>query len=134
VEAHTTKDAVLFLWVTAPLLLQNPGPRDVIEAWGFTYKTGAVWDKVVGMYGHYFHIQHEHLLVCTRGSCTPDVPTPSPKSVFTERRTTHSKKPAGIRRVIERMYNRGPYVELFGREAVEGWDVLGNDARLWGAE
>lgn len=132
VEAHTTKNAVLFLWVTAPLLLQNPGPREVIEAWGFEYKTGAVWDKVVGMYGHYFHIQHEHLLVCTRGSCVPDVPVPSPKSLFTERRTAHSKKPTAVRKVIERLYTRGPYVELFAREPAEGWETLGNDARLWG--
>lgn len=132
VAAHCLENAVLFLWTTAPFLLLNPGPREVIEAWGFEYKTGAVWDKVLGNYGHYFHVRHEHLLVCTRGSCLPDQPTPSPASVFTERRShTHSEKPTAIRKVIERLYTIGPYLELFGREPVDGWDVFGNDAKLW---
>lgn len=135
VAAHCLDNAVLFLWVTAPFLLLNPGPREVIEAWGFEYKTGAVWDKVLGNYGHYFHVRHEHLLVCTRGSCLPDQPVPSPDSVFTERRSRiHSEKPSAIRKVIERLYTIGPYLELFGRENVDGWDVFGNDARLWGEE
>jgi N6-adenosine-specific RNA methylase IME4 len=134
VEEHATPRAVLFLWAPAPILLQNPGPRDVIEAWGFTYKTGMVWDKVLGNYGHYVHGVHEHLLICTRGSCLPDRPTPSPKSILVERRgEEHSGKPAGMRKIIEQLYD-GPYLELFGREPVDGWDVFGNDARLWGQE
>jgi N6-adenosine-specific RNA methylase IME4 len=131
VAAHALPNSVLLMWITAPLLLQNPGPRDVLEAWGFTYKTGAVWDKVLGNYGHYFHVRHEHLAICTRGSCMPDVPTPSPDSIMVERRTAHSRKPAIARKTIEQLWNRGPYLELFGREQVPGWSVFGNDARLW---
>jgi N6-adenosine-specific RNA methylase IME4 len=132
VAAHALPNAVLFLWVTAPFLL---AAAPVIEAWGFTYKTNAVWDKVLGNFGHYFHIQHEHLLVCTRGSCVPDVPVPSPKSVLTERRTsTHSEKPETMRRTIQGLYTTGPYLELFGRHKTLGWDVFGNDARLWAQE
>jgi hypothetical protein len=56
VEAHALPNSVLFMWCTAPMLLTNPGPREVIEAWGFVYKTGAVWDKVLGNFGHYFHV------------------------------------------------------------------------------
>ena len=135
VAAHTTPDAVLFLWCTAPMLLTEPGPREVIKAWGFTYKTSAVWDKVLGNFGHYFHVRHEHLLVCTRGSCLPDQPTPQPDSIFVERRSdVHSQKPESIRKIIERLYTVGPYVELFARERVEGWACFGNDARLWSEE
>lgn len=134
VAEHALPRSVLFLWVTAPVLLENPGPRDVIEAWGYTYKTGMVWDKVLGNYGHYVHGTHEHLLICTRGSCLPDRPTPAPKSVYTERRSDeHSEKPEGIRKLIMQLYD-GPYLELFGRKRVDGWDVFGNDARLWGQE
>jgi len=134
VSEHALPRSVLFLWVPAPLLLQRPGPTDVIEAWGFTYKANIVWDKVLGNYGHYVHVTHEHLLICTRGSCLPDRPTPAPKSILVERRgDEHSGKPAGARKLIERLYD-GPYLELFGREPVEGWDVFGNDARLWGQE
>lgn len=136
VEAHTLPNAVLFLWVTTPLLLQNPGPREVIEAWGFTYKSSGVWDKVLGNFGHYLHVQHEHLVICTRGKCLPDRPTPQPSSVYRERRSNvHSQKPAGIRtQWIEQLYTRGPYLELFARERTPGWDAFGNDPRLWAEE
>lgn len=134
VAAHAHPNAVLFLWTTAPMILSNPGPREVIEAWGFTPKTGIVWDKVLHGFGHYVEVRHEHLIIATRGSCTPDRPTPMIPSVLTERRSdTHSQKPKGARAIIERLYD-GPYLELFGRERVEGWTVFGDDARLWSEE
>lgn len=133
VEAHSMPDAVLFMWVTAPLLYQNPGPRDVIEAWGFTAKSNLVWNKVHGIGGNYLYVQHEHLIIATRGSCLPDVASPMIHSVYTEqlRDRNHSSKPPTIRKAIERVYTKGPYLELFGREPVDGWTVFGNDARLW---
>jgi N6-adenosine-specific RNA methylase IME4 len=132
VQAHAMPDSILFMWVTVPLLLQNPGPREVLEAWGFTYKSNFNWDKVLGMRGHYSHVTHEHLIVATRGSCLPDAPTPQPKSSQTIRRSDeHSKKPDEFRRLIEKHWTRGPYLELFGRAKVKGWEVFGNDARLW---
>jgi len=135
VTAHVLPDAVLFLWTTAPLLYDRPGPREVIEAWGFTPKSGMVWDKVLGMPGRFLQVQHEHLIIGERGSCPPDVPTPKPHSVFTERRSDeHSAKPSAVRKMIEQLYTTGPYLELFGSARVEGWDVFGNDARLWHAD
>jgi N6-adenosine-specific RNA methylase IME4 len=128
VEAHAYPDAVLFFWVTAPMLEQA---FPIIKAWGFTYKTGCVWDKVLQAGGHYVAVRHEHLLIATRGSCTPDRPVPMPDSVLTERRgDEHSGKPESMRKMIEGLYD-GPYLELFGRERVDGWDVFGNDAALW---
>ncbi len=130
VKAHTAANAVLFLWVTAPMLYENPGPREVIEAWGFTPKTGIVWDKVRHNFGNYVSVRHEHLLIATRGSCTPDHPTPMPDSVITERpEGEHSAKPAAFRKLIEQLYD-GPRLELFARERAEGWACFGNDARL----
>lgn len=134
VAAHALPNAVLFLWVTSPLLMQNPGPREVLEAWGFTYKASFVWDKVNGMPGSYNRVNHEHLLVCTRGIGTPDRPTPQPDSVFVEQRgDQHSGKPASVRHLIERLYD-GPYLELFARERVEGWSCFGDDSKLWAEE
>jgi N6-adenosine-specific RNA methylase IME4 len=145
VAAHAAADAVLFMWVTAPMLYDAvtidghdvPGPYHVIRSWGFTPKTGAVWDKVDHNFGNYFSVRHEHLIIATRGSCTPDRPTPQPDSVITERvprgddgARVHSRKPEVFRKVIEKLYD-GPYLELFGRRRVEGWTVFGNDARLW---
>lgn len=134
VMAHTYSNAVLFLWVTAPFLLANPGPRELLDAWGFEYKANIVWDKVRSAGGHYVANKHEHLIIATRGSCTPDHPVPSPDSVQTVRQEgEHSAKPVEFRKIIEQLYD-GPYLELFGREKVDGWDVFGNDAALWKQE
>lgn len=135
VAAHTLPDAVLFCWATAPMLYENPGPREVIEAWGFKPKTGMVWDKVLSAGGHYVASKHEHLIIATRGSCMPDQPTPSPDSVQTIRREgQHSEKPGEFRKLIEQLYPQGPHLELFGRKRAKGWTVFGNDARLWAKE
>jgi N6-adenosine-specific RNA methylase IME4 len=135
VAAHATKDAVLFMWTTNSHLFENPGPREVMEAWGFSYKTNYVWDKVLGRPGHYSYVQHEVLLVGTRGSCTPDVSIlqHDHASIFRERRSgKHSEKPAFARQLVQQLYTHGPYLELFGRKRVDGWSVFGNDASLWG--
>lgn len=131
VEAHALPNAVMFMWATAPVLLQNPGPRDLGEAWGFEYKQNLVWDKVLGTYGHYCNGRHEHLLIWTRGSGTPDIDANWLDSVQTFRRTEHSAKPVEFYSIIEKLYPTGPYVELFAREKREGWSAFGNDARLW---
>lgn len=131
VKAHARPNSVLFFWSTAPLLLELPGPREIIHAWGFTPKTQIIWDKVDHNVGSYVSVRHEILIVATRGSMTPDRPTPMIDSVVTVKKSNvHSGKPEEFRKIIERMYD-GPYLELFGREKVKGWDVFGNDARLW---
>ena len=135
IEAHSRKDAVLFMWATNSHLLENPGPREVMEAWGFTYKTNYAWNKVLGRPGHYSYVQHELLLIGTRGKATPDVPIlqHDHTSVQTFRRKgEHSEKPAEFRALIESLYTTGPYLELFARRAAPGWTAFGNDARLWG--
>lgn len=134
VAAHALDDAVLFLWSTASHLLEIPGPRDVIAAWGFEYKSCYVWDKVLGRPGHYSYVQHEILAVATRGSCTPDVAIEQHRhaSIFTARRKgEHSEKPIEARQLITSLYTEGPYLELFARKPVENWTTFGNDARLW---
>jgi len=61
-------NSVLYLWATAPKLLEA---MKVIYNWGFEYKTCAVWDKeIVGM-GYWFRGQHELLLVATKGKYPP---------------------------------------------------------------
>ena len=131
VKAHATKDAVLGFWVPAPLLYDQPGPRDVLTAWGFSYKNLIVWDKVRGAGGFYTDGTVELFLVCTRGACTPDVPRELPRSVYTERKGEHSAKPDWFRGYLDKHWPQGARVELFGRKPAPGWEVFGNDARLW---
>ena len=121
-------NAVLFLWVTSPLLAEC---FPVIEAWGFTYKAAFVWDKIKHNMGHYNSVRHELLLICTRGSCTPDKPE-MVDSVQSIERTTHSTKPEEFRAIIDRLYPHGKRIELFARKAIKGWDAYGNDRALIG--
>lgn len=117
-------NAVLFMWVTSPLLEDG---FKVINAWGFKYKSSFVWDKIAHNMGHYNSVRHEFLLIATKGSCTPDVPRLF-DSVVSIERTEHSRKPNEFRNMIDTLYPSGGRLEMFAREAPEGWDVWGNMA------
>jgi N6-adenosine-specific RNA methylase IME4 len=123
VGTMAASDSVLFMWATAPLL---PEAMEVIEAWGFTYKTHLVWDKGRPFYGNYSHVQHELLMVCTRGSCTPHPDAQLSKSIIAIDRSEHSAKPHEFYDLIEEMYPEGNRIELFARNRREGWDAYGN--------
>lgn len=118
------KEAVLFLWTTSPML---EDAFKVINAWGFKYKSSFIWDKVAHAMGHYNSVRHEFLLIATRGSCTPDEPRLL-DSVVSIERTEHSRKPKEFRDMIDMLYPIGERLELFAREAAEGWDAWGNMA------
>lgn len=116
-------DAVLFLWTTSPKLEES---FRVLSAWGFNYRTCAVWDKeVIGM-GYYFRQRHELLLVATRGSIPAPLPDRRVPSVFQSRRSLHSAKPEIVYEIIEGMYPELPKLEMFCRKPREGWSVWGN--------
>ena len=116
-------DAVLLIWATSTRL---PLAFQVMEAWGFEYKTHAIWDKVkIGM-GYWFRGQHELLLVGTRGKWPPPEPSQRIASVIREPRGRHSRKPDTIREWIELTWPKAKRIELFAREAWKGWDTFGN--------
>jgi len=117
------ENAVLFLWVTSPMLEEC---FEVIKAWGFKYKTSFVWDKVKHNMGHYNSVRHELLLVCTKGSCLPDNNKLFDSVVSIERSDKHSEKPEYFREIIDALYPYGKKIELFARKKVNGWDVWGN--------
>lgn len=117
-------DAVLFIWVTSPILDEC---FQVIEAWRFEYKTSFVWDKVHHNMGHYNSVRHELLLVCTRGSCTPDNIKLFDSVQVIEKTDKHSEKPQEFRNIIETLYTKGRKIELFARSKHSGWDAWGNE-------
>lgn len=120
----TEKDAVLYLWATAPKLLEA---IDVMRAWGFTYKTHCIWDKeIIGM-GYWWRGRHELLLVGTKGNFSPPSQTLREPSVYKEKRSLHSKKPNHFRNKIDEYYPKLSKLELFAREEHTNWDVWGNE-------
>lgn len=120
----TAKDCVLYLWATAPKLIEA---LRVMDAWGFTYKTQAVWDKEkIGM-GFWFRGQHEILLVGTKGHVSPPAQSSRTSSVYRFKRGKHSKKPDEIRDLISRWFPNSEKLEMFCRHPADGWSVWGNE-------
>lgn len=120
----SSDNSVLFLWATAPKL---PEAFEVMEAWGFSYKTCSVWDKEkIGM-GYWFRGQHELLLVGTKGQVSPPPPQARESSVYRESRGEHSAKPKRYYEMIESMFPGKAYLELFARSKhSDDWEVWGN--------
>lgn len=119
------QDAMLYLWATAPKLAEC---FQVIDAWGFEYRTHMVWDKVsIGM-GYHARNQHELLLICKRGQIPPPEAGTQPSSIYSEKRAEHSAKPHWFYEMIEGAYPGLPKIELFCRSPREGWAVWGNQS------
>jgi len=119
-------NAVLFLWVTNPLL---EDALKVCKAWGFDYKTNFVWVKNQHTGGFYCFGQHELLFIATKGSMLPKTGSLH-SSVVNASRREHSRKPDEFYGIIEAMYD-GPYIELFARNKREGWNGWGVDYGLF---
>lgn len=116
VDPAPEEDAVLFLWVTSPKLREG---LQVMEAWGFTYRTSMVWVKPqIGM-GYYARSQHEFLLIGVLGSLPAPLPESRPSSVIDGRRTEHSAKP-DLRPMIDAMYPGLWKREMFSRQPADG--------------
>jgi N6-adenosine-specific RNA methylase IME4 len=110
------EDAVLFLWVTSPKLREG---LQVMEAWGFSYRTSMVWVKPqIGM-GYYARGQHELLLIGALGSLPAPLPEHRPPSVITGDRTEHSAKP-DLRPMLDAMYPGLWKREMFSRKPSDG--------------
>ena len=118
------KNSVLFLWSTAPKLLQA---LEIMKAWGFDYRTQAVWDKRIMGMGYWFRSQHEILLVGTKGKFSPPNPSHRIPSMISRTRDKHSRKPEDVHLWIERAFPTARKLELFARRPRAGWTVWGNE-------
>jgi N6-adenosine-specific RNA methylase IME4 len=127
-----TDTAHLYLWVPNALL---PEGLQVLQAWGFSYKTNIVWHKVRkdggpdgrGV-GFYFRNVTELLLFGVRGKNARTL-APGRRQVnfLATRKREHSRKPDEQYEIIEAC-SPGPYLELFARGVRRGWTTWGNEA------
>jgi N6-adenosine-specific RNA methylase IME4 len=124
VAALAADTSALFLWTTAPHLQEA---FQVLAAWGFEYKSNAVWVKDKLGLGYYVRNRHELILIATRGNFPCPQPANRPSSVIEAPRREHSRKPDEAYEMIERMYPDLPRIELFARQARPGWDAWGNE-------
>ena len=118
----TTENAILFLWATAPKLREA---MQVVDAWGFEYKTHAIWDKCkIGM-GYWFRGQHELLIVATKGNASPPIAENRVSSIFKEPRGEHSKKPDCVYEWIESAFVSYKKLEMYARSNRPGLAFVG---------
>ena len=122
----------LYLWVPNALL---PDGLAVMQAWGFTYKTNIIWEKIRqdgypdgrGV-GFYFRNVTEILLFGIRGKNNRTLqPARTQVNLIRSRKREHSRKPDEFIPLIESC-SSGPYIELFARGDRAGWDMWGNQA------
>ena len=120
------KDCALFLWAVQSML---PQAVEVMEAWGFEFRTSAfVWVKEGGAgLGYWTRKDTEICLLGIKGS--PKRLNADVREAIKAKRGRHSEKPAEVYRRIERLVP-GPYMELFARKAHLGWNRWGNDPTL----
>jgi N6-adenosine-specific RNA methylase IME4 len=120
----------LYLWVPNALIIIG---LQVMEAWGFKYKTNLVWYKVRkdggpdrrGV-GFYFRNVTEMVLFGVRGNLRTLQPGRRQENIIFSMKRDHSRKPDSLYPLIESC-SPGPYLELFARTSRKGWVTWGNE-------
>ena len=132
VHEVTNDVAHVYLWVPNALL---PCGLEVLQAWGFQYKTNIVWHKVRkdggsdgrGV-GFYFRNVTELVLFGVRGKNARTLaPGRRQTNLIASRKREHSRKPDELYEIIEAC-SRGPYLEMFARGTREDWTAWGNQS------
>ncbi len=133
IEAIAGSTAHLYLWVPNALVAEG---LQVMECWGFTYKTNIVWYKIRkdggpdrrGV-GFYFRNVTEMILFGVRGKNARTLqPGRTQPNIITTRKREHSRKPDEQYQIIESC-SRGPFIELFARGTRPGWFTWGNQSK-----
>lgn len=136
IRSIMSKRAALFMWATGPRL---DFAIDLLRTWGLHYRGIAyVWVKTnarneiirgQGVPPTFTKPTTELVLAATTmrtGRAFPLLDLAQGQVVL-HRRAEHSRKPAIFRENIEALCGKRSRIELFAREAAEGWD-------RWGAE
>lgn len=128
----TVEPTHLYLWVPNAML---PEGLQVMQAWGFEYKSNIIWHKIRkdggsdgrGV-GFYFRNVTEILLFGVRGKKARTLaPGRSQVNMLQSRKREHSRKPDEQYELIEAC-SPGPFLELFARGTRPGWTYWGNQA------
>lgn len=147
-------DAILFFWITGPLLLEG-AHLWLLPAWGFSARQVIPWVKgrtrtrmelLIGVDGweNSLILQKglgfatrgvvEYLIIAARGTYTKLLTSKSENGLILSEqdplilasRGAHSAKPAAAYELIERVCV-GPRLELFARTRRAGWTAWGDE-------
>ena len=135
IDRVASKRSHLYLWVPNALIKEG---LEVMEEWGFTYKTNLVWNKIRkdggsdgrGV-GFYFRNTTELVLFGVRGTkVRTKKPGRTQVNMIRTRRREHSRKPDELYEIIEKC-SFGPFIELFARGPRKNWTVWGNQSKSY---
>jgi N6-adenosine-specific RNA methylase IME4 len=117
------ENAILWLWTTNAHLCVA---FEVVEAWGFEYKTLLTWVKDRMGTGEWLRGQTEHCLLAARGR--PVFLHGSHATVLQAARREHSRKPEEFYFLVGETCP-GSKVELFARQERDGWQRFGDETQ-----
>lgn len=137
IKAVAAPDCAIFLWTTAPLLMET---AEMIKAWRLRYITKAFsWVKTHADGGIFFGIgsytasNTEDVWLLSNGTphrkakdVSQVVPTLIQDDAVVAPMGRHSRKPEEVQDRIERLLS-GPYLEVFSRRHRPGWTCIGNE-------
>lgn len=132
VDVLAAADALLWLWATNPMLREA---IEVLEAWGFVFKTAGHWTKITKHgkqafgTGYILRCAGEPFLIGTRGK--PKT-TRSVRSVVIGMQREHSRKPDEAFLAAEQLMPSAQRIELFSRQARPGWTAWGDEIDKFG--
>lgn len=114
-------DCHLYLWTTHKFL---PDALELAETWGFNYQCLLTWVKNVGFTPYSFMYSTELVVFARRGSL--DLLVKGRRLDFNAKVREHSRKPDEFYDLV-RDVSPGPRIDMFSREARDGFDQWGNE-------
>jgi N6-adenosine-specific RNA methylase IME4 len=128
VQTIAADAATLWLWTTNAHLRVA---FEVVEAWGFEYRTLLTWVKNQMGTGEWLRGKTEHCLLAIRGK--PVFLHGSHSTALEAARREHSRKPEEFYALVEATCP-GSRVELFSRQERHGWNAFGDQVTFYSTE
>lgn len=124
VPSIAAPDCHLYCWTTHKHL---PMALRLVEAWGFRYVMTHVWHKPGGFQPIGLPQYNCEFVIYARKGSPKFVDTKSFFACFEAPRREHSRKPDEFYEIVQRVTD-GRRIDVFSREAREGFDQFGNEA------
>lgn len=126
VQDVAADNCALFMWSTSAHVFEA---HEVAKAWGFKYvRIDKIWHKNRPVVGPWGMSDMEPLLLFVKGKMCSEQAVRNQKQVYSaDRDGKHSEKPSLFRTLIEERFPEASKLEMFARQASDGWDVFGNE-------
>lgn len=122
VRSIMADDAHCWIWCTNATIL---AAHELLEAWGFEYRSMLTWIKPRLGLGRYLRNMSEHVVLGTRGNAPVEFRAQG-TWLFAPVQD-HSHKPEEFHQIVTRVGPGPNYLELFARRPFPGFDVWGNE-------